>query len=160
MDGCQQGSKPMLILYTPSRFSTGSVRLDWGQSGWPVSPVRFAAELSMGRMDPRVRSRFCRILAGRVSTFFSFVYWFSKKAWRHLPSDRDVLGLGPTSDNNFQPITNCLLSLARQRDSGRINLAWIRLETRDLLSSRIFLGSWIDMNLWILHSDWLFFYDI
>ena len=24
-----------------------------------------------------------------------------------------------------------------QRDSGRCNLAWIRLETRDLLSSRI-----------------------
>ena len=31
---------------------------------------------------------------------------FSKKAWRHLPSNTDVLGLGLLSDNNFQPITS------------------------------------------------------
>ena len=33
----------------------------------------------------------------------------------------------------------CLLGIARQRDSGRCNLAWIRRGTRDLLSSRIII---------------------
>ena len=36
---------------------------------------------------------------------------FSLKAWCHLPSNMDVLGLGLPSDNNFQPITS-LVSLA------------------------------------------------
>ena len=31
---------------------------------------------------------------------------FSKKAWRHLPNNADVFGLGLPSDNNFQPITS------------------------------------------------------
>ena len=31
---------------------------------------------------------------------------FSKKAWRHLPSYTDVLGLGLPNDNNFPPITS------------------------------------------------------
>ena len=42
---------------------------------------------------------------------------FSKKAWRHFPNNRDILGLG---DNNFQPITSFVsLALLWQRDSGR-----------------------------------------
>ena len=31
---------------------------------------------------------------------------FSKKALRHFPDNRDVLGLGLHSDDNFQPISS------------------------------------------------------
>ena len=48
---------------------------------------------------------------------------FSKKAWCHFPNNRDILGLGLPSDNNFQPITSFVsLALLWQRDSGRCNL--------------------------------------
>ena len=64
---------------------------------------------------------------------------FSKKAWCHFPSNRDILGLGLPRDNNFQPITSFVsLAILWQRDSGQCNLAWILPETRDLLSSRIY----------------------
>ena len=39
-------------------------------------------------------------------SFFEKYLAFSKKAWRHFPSNRDVVGLGLPSDNNFQPITS------------------------------------------------------
>ena len=40
-----------------------------------------------------------------------YIAKFLKKAWRHFPSNRDILGLGLPSDNNFQPITS-FVSLA------------------------------------------------
>ena len=53
-------------------------------------------------------------------------------------NDRDILGLGLPSENNFQSITSFVsLALLWQRDSGRCNLAWIPPETRDLLSLRV-----------------------
>ena len=79
---------------------------------------------------------------------------FSKKAWRHspgFPGNRDILGLGLPSDNNFQPITSFVsLALLWQRDSGRCNLAWIRPETRDLSSSRIYWIVWDCLTFWLI----------
>ena len=69
-----------------------------------------------------------------VDSLLSSVRIFSKKAWRHFPRNRDILGLGLPSDNNFQPITSFVsLALLWQRDSGRSNLARIRPETRTWL---------------------------
>ena len=42
----------------------------------------YQPELSTGRMDLRVGSRFCRILAGRVSTSdFLVFYWLFLGTW-------------------------------------------------------------------------------
>ena len=68
------------------------------------------AELSTGRMDPRVGSG--RVWSGRVTI---------------LP---DFGGSGRVNTSDFKVFY------------------WL------------FFGTWIDMNLRILHSDWLIFYDI
>ena len=46
---------------------------------------------------------------------------FSKKKWRHLLSNPDVLGVGPISDNNFQPIDS-FVSLAMLGDEIVVRL--------------------------------------
>ena len=49
----------------------------------------------------------------------------------------DILGLGLPNDNNFQPITSFVSLALLGKEIVVGNLAWIRPETRDLLSSRI-----------------------
>ena len=84
-------------------------------------------------------------------------FWNSrKKAWLQFPNNRDILGLDLPSDNNFQPITSFVsLALLWQQDSGWCNFAWIRPETRDLLSSRIFY--WLTWTFLVNFSEKYFF---
>ena len=63
---------------------------------------------------------------------------FSKKAWRHLSSNTDVLGLGLPSDNNFQPIASFVsLEMLGNEIVVGVTLLGYDGETRDLLSLRI-----------------------
>ena len=40
------------------------------------------------------------------SIIYIYKSLFSEGAWRHFPSNTNVLGLGLPSDNNFQPTTS------------------------------------------------------
>ena len=76
-------------------------------SSIPLPPRKTGIPLPREDWHSRTQTSWDRMLVYPLSRRSAF----SKKAWRHLPSNTDVLGLGLPIDNSFQPIIS-VVSLA------------------------------------------------
>ena len=120
-----QISRVMILhpgILHPGLWTCSSFSLQVTRKG---DQLMIRSELSTGRMDPRVGSRFCRILAGRVSisdflvfNWLFLVTWIDMNLWKLRVGPR--VGSGQTFCRQSQ-----VWSGQRFAGSGRVQEKWL-----------------------------------